>query len=193
MATRQFFRKAHLLDKQPKQPRPNHYAKRVQVTFQGDPQSKLMSSREAALRVGRSKGGYSLHAKGKAHKWTSETARKAAKKLWRTRWRAMRAGGKTIGSPIRIGRPAMKRAAVDHQAMRVKYAFNIAAPGQPSAWYDPFGHTWWDRGQQISERTALRRLGHLPYPRKDPVPLTVRPVDWHHPCSKKANTREVLS
>ena len=63
-------------------------------------QYRAMSSREYAMQLGRQKGGQIAQARGTAHRWTSEEARKAARKVWKTRWKM----NKRIG--IRLGRPA---------------------------------------------------------------------------------------
>jgi len=119
--------------------------------------------------MARSKGGRTAQAKGTAHRWTSETARKAAKKLWATRWRKV--------NGMRIGVPAKKRASVDRQALRERYKNGRTETSAIT--YEGFiegGHVWAECDgvsiRPISERTALRKLGHLPSP-TPAIPLRV--------------------
>lgn len=54
-----------------------------------------MRLRRAMAQVGRRKGAQTIHREGKAHKWTSETARKAVLKRWK-HTRTNRVTGKKI-------------------------------------------------------------------------------------------------
>lgn len=166
--TRHYFHRATeakaLPPKPPKPQRPVHKGKVVSVLIDG--QLRIMSSKEAALRIGRSKGGRNAQATGKAHRWTSEEAKRAIRKCWNTRWRALKGTGLTKPGtrPIRIGRPAKLRPPVRRQPLRDKYA----SPPQTGIHF--WSGAWWHGSQRIGERTALRKLGYLPYPRKNPVP-----------------------
>lgn len=110
----------------------------------------------AARQIGRSKGANRLHELGLAHRWTSEEARKVAKKLWSTRWRM----NKHIKK--RIGRPSKHRAPINHANMRARYTDNpecgIHYAAHSGRWLSGVG----DDAREISERTALIRLGYLP-------------------------------
>ena len=98
--TRHYFGKAIAPAPKPaRKPRPNHKGKMVLIEL-GPGQFRAMSSREYAMQLGRQKGGQTAQARGTAHRWTSEEARKAAQKVWKTRWRMNRKIG------IRLGRPA---------------------------------------------------------------------------------------
>lgn len=140
-----------------KRPRPVHKGLVQVVNHLG--QSHLMSSAEAAMQLGRSKGGRTAHLRGTRYCWTSEQARKAALKAWKTRWRL----SKRLN--IRLGRPAKLRARVNRAQLRAYYATTPYL----GIWYSP--KTGWHQrtsegDSRLTERTALIRLGHLPPPRK---------------------------
>lgn len=193
--TRHFFRCAHEQDRPPRVPRPQH-RRRIVLGQRTEPNGKLtlrtMSSREAAMQMGRSRGGTKAHATGKAYEWDSESARKAARRAWATRWRMNRKIGK------RLGRPAKNRPAVDHKALRERYATGMAGhAGDHIIWFSPATSTrpacWWDDlygygNKRISERTALIRLGHLPPKTRHRgfIPESITPVP---PVGTKRATR----
>lgn len=150
--------------------------------------TRTMSSRDAASQLGRSKGGRTAQARGTGHRYTSETARAAARKLWDTRYPMNVKLGRRLG---RVSKclPAVRRA-----PLREKHAFS-APEGYPHAagiYYvklhtvSGVRHQWvsYDGGtgvQLLGERTALRRLGYLRYPRKLPMPVTVTPAPQVRP------------
>lgn len=122
----------------------------------GSTYRRLMGGDAYRRLMARSKGGRTAQANGTAHRWTSETARKAAKKLWATRWRKVHG--------VRIGVPAKRRPAVDRAALRRQYSL-WAGDGIPChPWYHPTDKTWHYSDRIVSEVTALRKLGHLPSP-----------------------------
>lgn len=151
-----------------------HKGKAVVVTTQ-DGQTRMMSSRDAASQLGRSKGGRTAQARGTGHRFTSEEARAAARKLWDKRYPI----NKRIGA--RLGRPCNLRPFVYRAPLRLKHVFYYACP--PGVYY--LENQWVERSngqtRPIGERTALRRLGYLPYPRKHIVPVTVAPTPMVKP------------
>jgi hypothetical protein len=140
----------------------------AQGVKEGRPYNIAMSAEEVGRQQARSKGG----SRGKGHKFTSEDARKAALRLWAKRWRLVKG--------VRVGKPAYRRPAVRRAPLRAFYA-KFPTNGVR---YDPVENIWvrkvgegWPR--TISERTALRHLGHLPYyvnDRKGLIPEVVIPV-----------------
>lgn len=117
--------------------------------------SRYMHALEAVRQQGRSKGGFAIQASGKAHRWTSESARKAALKSWKVKGRiATRIG-------VRVGRSHVRpKVRNDRKALRGVYTANIVKNIQ----YDPVFKNWLDMSdvpRVISERQALTRLGHL--------------------------------
>ncbi len=131
----------------------------------------------AAQQIGRSRGATRLHELGLAHRWTPDEARKVANKLWRTRWRM------NGHIKARIGRPTKHRPAIDHVLMReryndnpeggIHYLANVWGGGQ---WFRGLG----DDAREISERTALIALGHLP-PRHSKQGFVPRLPDGSYP------------
>lgn len=57
----------------------------------------IVDGRWAARKRGQRKGNAAMRAKGKVHCWTSEEARKAVEKTWKTRWRFIKRIGRRIG------------------------------------------------------------------------------------------------
>lgn len=146
-------------------PKPNYRGKAVIAIHETG--AVAMAAGLAAQQVARSKGGRRIHELGKAHQFTSETARAAALKLWRTRQRKVKG--------VRVGMRRNVAPRTNRKDLRLIYAIGNCEPESP-AWYDPFEQQWfaWTREFPISERTALRRLGHLPYRnRKGIVPERV--------------------
>lgn len=135
---------------------------------------RLMGGAAYRKLVGNAKGGQTTAARGTAHKWTSETARKAANKLWRTRMRKV--------NGIRIGVPAKRRARTDRKALREQYAGGPYtyhahdAVNYDGIYYHFASAGWYVREEggdrSIGEVTALRKLGHLPSPYR-PIPHKV--------------------
>ncbi len=169
--TRHYFTKAVAPPAKVRVVRPDHKGQIVMAVL-ANGAHVAMSSRDAASQMGCSKGGATTQARGTANRFTSETARKAALKCWATRWRKVRG--------IRIGRPAKKRPSVDRVALRAQHQ---KADGDPYGGvqfhygYRPMLDCWTEVGPNgprvINEVTALRKLGHLEYPRRGVVPVKV--------------------
>ncbi len=108
------------------------------------------------MKTRSSLGGRVSQASGKGHRFNSETARKAALKAWKTRWRFLKRSG------TRIGRPAKYRPRVKRAPLREYYALH---PTDEIAYLPHIGK-WIRRDDQgirvVGERVALRHLGHLP-------------------------------
>lgn len=181
---RSFFRKGVALrDRQRKVPVPKikHKGQAVLTRVQqGDKQLvRLMSSSDAHQLVGVSKGGMAIQASGQAHRWTSETARAAAKKLWATRWKF----NHRIGA--RLGRPSKLRPRVNRVRIRAQY---VDPPPFKGILYHPptdaalkghWSHTEDDgRTRVISEKAALTRLGYIRGVHQ-PIPESIEPV-WQY-------------
>ncbi len=179
MATRKYFvHHAVIVPKVKKPKRPNHKGKLVMVEIKPG-LWRTMSSRQLALQLGRSKGGLTAATRGTAYRWTSEEATKAIKKCWKKRW----GKGSRIG--VRLGRPAKLRPAVDRAALRLQYTYRPGTIIEDHT-VEYYGlvegkHLWsFTRGnctRQISEKTALTRLGyiaglhaHVPRGKVIPVP-----------------------
>lgn len=126
-----------------------------------------------ASQQGRARGAEALHISGKAHRWTSTSARDAALKMWK-----QRPVNKRIG--VRLGKRIALRPRLNHAAIRAVYL--------DSSW----STVWYERGsltiglghwrvktatgsRAISERAALVRLGYLPN-RRGFVPRVVDPI-----------------
>jgi hypothetical protein len=182
--TRQYFKRgieAAKAIKPPKVKRPVHGSNLVMGRLgrpDKGPLYRTMTSREAALQLGRAKGAATLHRLGKAHTWTSEEARAAAKKVWATRWRMIKKIGRRIGRKAKNG-PIVRRA-----KLRERYRNNQVK----GVWYDPERACWWidltNTPRLISEHAALVRLGHLKSRRKGIVPDSVMPI----PLPKRRRT-----
>ncbi len=163
--TRRYFTKAVAPPARVRVVRPDHKGQIVMAVL-ANGAHVAMSSRDAASQMGASKGGSTTQARGTANRFTSESASKAAKKCWATRWRKV--------NGIRIGRPAKRRPSVDRETVRwehrddaedgIKYCYDI------EKWIDRRGG---DTFGLLGEITALRRLGYLEYPRRGVVPVKV--------------------
>lgn len=110
-------------------------------------------------QAGRSKGGKRRVELGMpGHRWTSETARKVALRYWKQRKKRKR-------YPASCGRK-VRRKNVKRQPLRIRYS--VYPPvNQERVWCLPATREWFVVGQDgryypLSERAALRRLGHLP-------------------------------
>ncbi len=157
-----------------------HTGKAV-IALLPDGQHRTMAQRDAVSQMGRSKGGLTAQQRGTAHRFTSAEASKAAKKLWATRYKM----NHRIGT--RLGRPAKLSAPVRRPALREKHVFFYGCPAGvyylSSPWMEGLGiyQPQWvvrtaDRTVGIGERTALRKLGYLPYPRKGVIPVSYVPA-----------------
>jgi len=150
----QFFRNAHSMDKPPKVPKPVY--PKFEVVQRGNGQTMVVDSAWARKQRGRSKGGQVSQQNGNGHRFTTETGRKAALKTWKRRRKQSHRGGR-----ITIGTPARRRPAVNHAALR---AFYSEHPTKGITWHPIYDWTITRGGDTypLTERTALRHLGHLP-------------------------------
>ncbi len=102
-----------------------------------------------------------LHQLGLAHRWNSESARKAALTMWEKK--------KKGASGRRLGYPVKRQDRIDHALMREYYSNIRGTFGDGTIYYEPgigqwlavmsIGRKYFNR--VISERAALTRLGHL--------------------------------
>ncbi len=140
-------------------------------------QTTIMSARRYAHLKGASKGGQTTASRPNPGRFTSETARKAARKAWATRWRAV-GRPNYDGPPLRIGRPRKNRPAVSREAVRCQYE----AHPINGFWFDRKNQVWWDifpdppYCRKISERAVLQRFGLLPTHTKNWVPGQDEPI-----------------
>ena len=102
--------------------RPNHKGKVVLVELEAG-EFLAMSSREAAMQVGRSRGGAASAAKRSIHLFTTTSATAAVTKLWETRWRKVHG--------IRIGRPLTKKSRTEDRLHIVPRGRIIAIQRKP--------------------------------------------------------------
>lgn len=149
-----------------KKPLPNHRHKSLLVRMPNG-QSRTVSSRVLAIRLGGQKGGRISQAKGTGHRFDSESGRKAALRLWRKKRKGR--SGKRIGWPVKY-RPRLDRAAI-----RAKHT---DAPGIAAVFFSAYAGRWVVKvGENtatfISERTALRRLGYLHRKGTKPFPIEI--------------------
>lgn len=157
---------------------PDHHRKvvmGVKLHPTGKREHKTMASRKAAQVLGGQKGGLKSSNLGTAHRWTTETARKAAIKSWTKR----RKFNKLIQA--RVGMRANRRAPLWRAPLRAYYAENPTRGIQfiPVFWQNWLGPCWirttGDITRQISERAALTALGHL-RSSSGYIPDTITPV-----------------
>jgi len=157
---------------------------RYRVVRLANGQTRRISSAKVARMVGRARGAEALHTAGKAHRWTSASARAAALKMWR-----LNPVNRNVG--WRLGRPAKNRKPL-REAERQQIRKTHAGPSSGTVWWqqgsDPVGLGSWrvshsTGSRTISERAALIRLGYLPNPRGF-VPTNVDP----YPPTKSAST-----
>lgn len=106
------------------------------------------------MAMGRRKGALKMAEEGTAHRWDSETARKAALKSWKSRRMNKRIG-------VRVGLKAARKKPLWRAPLREYYAEHPTK----GIWFDHDCACWWRRvsGEPyvISERQALNVLGHL--------------------------------
>ena len=165
-------------DATPAAPRlPTHHivmAKKVETD--GHITYRAMSRGQAGNVLGGQKGGRQAWVNGTAHRFTSESARKAARRRWDHHHKV----NTRIG--VRLGMTSTRRPAVDHKALRRQYALEPGFDSLGPIWYNPRLQIWqsddFGRGnKRISERTALIRLGHLKKRSRGPfIPDSVKPV-----------------
>lgn len=127
---------------------------------------KLLSAEPTARRrLNASRGGTAAQANGTAWRFDSSRGRKAAIKRWKRH--PMTARG------YRKGARFVRRSPVPRQPLRDKYALQPCRGIQ----YSPALRTWFitdDNGTRgITERTALRKLGHLPRANDRVVPIAI--------------------
>lgn len=179
MATRHFFRKA--IAPPPKPPCESHarkYPKHQLVIAEnihpltGKRVVRRLDASTAFRKIAASKAGIASQASGRANRFTSESGRKASKKLWTTRQRmSVRPGppGKVPNTPIRIGNKLTgwkKGQRLDRIAIRSLYAMT-PKHGIRCVDQNPKHPVWerkhpeWDVHIRITERTALIRLGYM--------------------------------
>lgn len=161
--SRSFFTKAHSLDKVPTLKLKRKVYKGLPGLAVPVPGKGVMVANQAwlAKQAGRSKGGLAIAEAGTAHRWTTETARKAALRRWKTRTKI----SKRLG--IRLGNRIKNRSPVKHAPLR--HLFSRCEPVQ-GVWFDAGLQIWVFNGRKISERRALQRLGYLPATNKGWVP-----------------------
>ena len=156
-------------------PRPNHRQKTVIVTTRGRKGTTIMTSREAAKQLGRSKGGQRRVALGTGHTWSKEEARLAGIKSHQKGSRR---------------RSAKRRPAVDHEAIRAAHTSDATSDLFNGAWYVAVAHRWVHNGVCVSERTALRHLGYIAFPRKGQIPLAILSATPGSPFASQVQRRK---
>ena len=144
--------------KKPKPPKLSKIVMGKRVDPHGRVKYQGLDRGQAGLVMGGSKGGKQAWANGRANKFNSESARKAARRRWDRYERPWKRTG------LRVGMAAKRRAAVNHAELRRHYAENPTAGIRYEGSVDG-KHIWsqkiGDRIQQTTERTALVKLGHL--------------------------------
>jgi hypothetical protein len=146
---------------------------------------KLIGLRQLAQLRGNSKGGTVTASRPNPGRFTPESGRKAAQKVWATRWRLS-----PFKSGVRLGRPRTNAPAVKRSPIQ---AIHSAHPVN-GLWFDQKNRCWWliegDTHRRITERTALRRLGHLPRTRKHWQPENTDPIIRVTTGTLRANKRQ---
>ncbi len=154
--TRRYFTKSH---QNPRPPKPVKVEAEPQPQFVqfvlADGVHRRFDTKALGRKKAQSKGALRLAELGLAHRWDSETARKAVNKRWKTRNRM----NKRIGK--RIGLPSKNRPPVDRAALREHYRFHLTlgiSYAQDFGWTRlmPNGSI-----RPLSEKWALTYLGHL--------------------------------
>lgn len=133
----------------------DYFRKTVLAKVRGRKGVLAMAAREAARQLGRSKGGRRRVELGKGHTWTKEEARLAGIKSHQKGSRR---------------RSARRKAAVDHAAARALHTALADTNLLQGTWYIPVAKRWLHNGICIAERTALRHLGYIAFPRKGLMP-----------------------
>lgn len=160
--------------------RPDHRYRNVMIRL-ANGQTRFMSSRRYAHLKGAQKGGQVTAGRPNPGRFSSASAKKAALARWEGRHRVWKRTGVRVGLPARRVAPGLNR-----RALRVLYN---RAP-RAGVWFDAQWGVWHEGfeirktlhgpvpmyGRIISERTALRRLGHLFYARKNWVPGQGEPI-----------------
>lgn len=137
---------------------------------------RLMASRRYAHLKGAQKGGRTTASRPNPGRFSSETARKASLARWQGRHRKNGHVGLRLGLQRKRTRPEVSRAHLRYLYARVP-RLGIRFDTRFGVWHAGCelrrvanGDLVFMWGERISERTALRRLGHLPFDRKNWVP-----------------------
>lgn len=150
------------------------YRYKVLVIKRADGVHRTMAARRYAHLKGAQKGGQTTAGRPNPGRFNPETARKAALARWLGRHKANPRSGLRPGRRLKRSRPEVSR-----RHLRYLYA---RAPRLGIRYFPEtiFDRGFWGQYEQtsegsrflgiISETTALRRLGHLPFARKNWVP-----------------------
>jgi len=141
-----------------------------------DGQHRLMASRRYAHLKGAQKGGRTTAQRQNPGRFTRETARIAALARWLGRHKENKRIGLRLGLRRHRARPEVSRRHLRYLYARMPRLGIVYKP-EFGQWHEGFelrkvasGEIVPMCGRIISERTALRRLGHLPFDRKNWVP-----------------------
>jgi hypothetical protein len=143
-----------------KKVKPNHKGKLLLLTLPNG-QTRFITSAEAAMRMGQSKGGYATAVSGKARPlFTSETATRVNHTRWRKWGRMNHRIGRRLGIPSKRAKKVMRaplRIMYEHKPVKGIYYVGYVA-GK---------HSWREIGpdggdRPLKESTALMKLGYLP-------------------------------
>jgi hypothetical protein len=161
---------------------------RVLTIRRADGVHRLMSSRRFAHLKGAQKGGQTTATRPNPGRFNPETARKAALARWLGRHKA---------NPRTGLRPGVRRKRTRPEVSRRHLRYLYSRTSRLGIRYLPLTGQWMQTAiwgmTQISETTALRRLGHLPYDRKNWVPgesdLIVAETTGTDPAHRKGRRR----
>lgn len=144
-----------------RKPRPKHAGVKYLVRLSSGV-TRIMSSAQLASHRGRIRGGVTAHQKGNAPVLTSESGREVATRFWKRVKRSKRTGRS-------MRHTLCRRRALDRKALRYLYTRvsrnGVRYDGQAWVIEDDLGR------REVSERTALKWLGHLPG--REQMPLEV--------------------
>jgi hypothetical protein len=165
------------------------YLYKVHVIKRADGRHRTMAARRYAHLKGAQKGGQKTALGPNPGRFDSEAARAASRRRWDRHCKPNAISGIRRGMPSKRTRPEVNR--------RLLRALYSRAP-RLGIRYLPVTEQWihvQDCGQFIiSERTALRRLGHLLYPRKNWVPaeneVIVATTTGTDPAVRRARRRQ---
>jgi hypothetical protein len=156
--------------------RAGKYRYKVHTIRREDGTHRFMSARRYAHLKGAQRGGQTTALRPNPGRFNSETARKAALARWLGRHKANPRTGLRPGRVLRRTRPEVSRAHLRYLYSRVP-RLGIRFDARFGVWHAGCelrrvanGDLVFMWGERISERTALRRLGHLPAARKNWVP-----------------------
>lgn len=145
--------------------RKRKYLHKVLVIKREDGTHRIMAARRYAHLKGAQRGGKTTATRPNPGRFTLDAARKASQARWQGRHRMNRLVGIRLGIRRKRIAPTANRSLLRYLYSR---AFRLGIH------YIPVTRQWVQQGDNfchiISERTALRRLGHLPYARKNWVP-----------------------